>query len=109
MELEQIFGANVRAVRKARRLTQAKLAELSELSTTSIGQIERGETGPSFNSIKRIAAALDVEPTSLFANEPPVAPPTKRARAIHRLTARITRLNERELDVVERVIRVALE
>lgn len=109
MELEALFGANVRAVRKARRLSQARLAEMIEMSVGAIGQMERGESGPSFATIKKIAAALEVEPSHLFLAEPPLEPLPERARVLHRLNAQLQHMSDAELARVGRVMKAVGE
>lgn len=61
------FGLRVRAIREQRRYSQERLAELAHLHRTYIGGVERGERNVSLLNIWRIADALEVSPTVLFA------------------------------------------
>lgn len=59
-DLRQIFGTNVRRVRRKRGLTQEKLAFEAEIDLTYMGGIERGTKNPSLLVMARIADALSV-------------------------------------------------
>ncbi|MGP9821340.1 helix-turn-helix transcriptional regulator [Salinarimonas sp. NSM] len=108
MELEAILGANVRALREARGLTQAQLGERAGVSDQLIGRMERAEGEPTLKSVKKIAAALGADPLDLFSREPVVEPTGARARLLQKITTRVSRLGERELEKVDVAVRVAL-
>jgi transcriptional regulator with XRE-family HTH domain len=55
-------------------LTQEQLAEKASISLNFLNLIERGERGPSFDSLERLAAALRRPVAELF------LPPQKRMR-----------------------------
>jgi transcriptional regulator with XRE-family HTH domain len=62
-----IVGKNVRHLRRQRGLTQEQLAFEAEIDLTYMGGIERGERNPSLLVMARIAEALSVPLTKLFA------------------------------------------
>lgn len=64
------FGKRIRAVRDRRGVSQEGLALLCGLDRTYISGIERGTRNPSLTNILKIAAALDVSPSDLFAGLP---------------------------------------
>ena len=66
MGLEQVFGINVRRLRRARGLTQEALAHEVEIDVSYLGQIERGERNPTLSVVERFAAALGVFPPDLL-------------------------------------------
>ncbi len=66
MSLKQIFGENLRIIRKRRGLTQYELAEKVNLSVEFIGLLERGKNAPSFSTIENLSKALDVNPSVFF-------------------------------------------
>ena len=66
MGLEQVFGINVRRLRKARGLTQEALAHEVEIDVSYLGQIERGERNPTLSVVERFAAALGALPPDLL-------------------------------------------
>ena len=64
--LRKTFGLRIRELRKAQGLSQEALAEKAELHPTYIGGVERGERNLSFDSIVKIAHALDFSLNTLF-------------------------------------------
>lgn len=63
------LGAAIRALRLSRNMTMAELAKRASLSAAMISKIESGDGNPSLNSIREIAAALEVPVAYLFAQE----------------------------------------
>lgn len=61
------FGKRIRAIRDGRGVSQEGLALLCGLDRTYISGIERGTRNPSLTNILKIAAALEVSPSDLFA------------------------------------------
>jgi transcriptional regulator with XRE-family HTH domain len=62
------FGIRMKAIREDRGYSQEQLADLAHLHRTYIGGVERGERNISLVNIWRIADALEVPPSSLFAD-----------------------------------------
>lgn len=54
-------------MREQRGYSQERLAELARLHRTYIGGVERGERNVSLVNIWRIADALEISPSALFA------------------------------------------
>ena len=67
---EVTLGDNVRAERNRKRLTQTELGQKAGVTIGTIHNIESGKHTPSFDTLRRIAAALDC---SLDILVPPVA------------------------------------
>ncbi len=61
------FGALVRRLRLANALSQEGLAEAANLERAYVGMIERGETNVSLRTVNRLARALGLSLTGLFA------------------------------------------
>jgi transcriptional regulator with XRE-family HTH domain len=61
------FGGKMKAIREGLGYSQERLAELAHLHRTYIGGVERGERNISLLNIWRIADALGVAPSVLFA------------------------------------------
>jgi len=57
--------SRLRELREKRLLTQAELAQRSGVAETTINRIEKGYHEPRFSTIRRLAQALDVDPTVL--------------------------------------------
>lgn len=71
--LLSVIIINVRIVLKELResqfFTQRELAERSGVGVATIARIEKGTHSPTFRTIKRLAAALGVEPSELAKRE----------------------------------------
>jgi transcriptional regulator with XRE-family HTH domain len=61
------LGARVRELRRDRGLTLKQLGREADLSHPFLSQLERGLARPSVGSVERIAAALDVPVSALWA------------------------------------------
>jgi transcriptional regulator with XRE-family HTH domain len=59
-------GKKLKEARMRRLLTQEELAEKAGVSPSTIVNIERDQTMPHFRTIRKLAHALDVDPTSLL-------------------------------------------
>lgn len=64
------WGAKIRAARQERGLTVSKLARLADVDQGNLSRVERGVQGVSDDMRMRIAAALGVEVSELFAYPP---------------------------------------
>jgi transcriptional regulator with XRE-family HTH domain len=60
-------GERLRAIRRLRRATLRSVAERAELSESFLSQVERGRANASIASLRKIAAALGVDVSDLFA------------------------------------------
>lgn len=59
------IGDRVRQLRRERLLTQEELSERSGVGVTSIIRVERGQVEPRFSTIRKLAKALEADPTEL--------------------------------------------
>ena len=66
MPIVVLIGERLRKARTRRLLTQQELAEKAGVSPSTIVNIERDQAEPHFRTIRKLAKALDVEPTSLL-------------------------------------------
>lgn len=55
----------LKELRESSFLTQRELAEKARVGVATIVRIEKGQQTPTFKTIKRLAAALDVPPSDL--------------------------------------------
>jgi len=67
-EVLEIFSLNLKYYRKAAGLTQFELAKISGCAHNFINDIENCKKGASFETVGKIANALDIEPFFLFIN-----------------------------------------
>ncbi|CAN7211283.1 helix-turn-helix domain-containing protein [Phenylobacterium sp. LjRoot164] len=66
MRLGQVFGINVRRLRKERGLSQEALAHEVDLAVTYVGQIERGLRNPTLDVVEEFARVFGVDPLDLL-------------------------------------------
>lgn len=66
--INQIFGCQVRKLRKIKGISQEELALTSGLHRTYIGSIERGERNVSLRNVEKIAQSLEVNVIVLLEN-----------------------------------------
>jgi DNA-binding XRE family transcriptional regulator len=59
------IGDRLREVRARRLLTQEELSEKSGVSPSTVANIERDHREPHFRTIRKLAKALDVDPSEL--------------------------------------------
>jgi len=59
------LGEAVRELRRKRGATQEALARDAELTTATLSLIERGEANPTWDTLKKVSAALDVKISDL--------------------------------------------
>jgi transcriptional regulator with XRE-family HTH domain len=74
----EVFGAGVRAERKARGYSQEAFADHIGVDRSYMGGVERGERNLSLTNIMRILSGLEMRPSEFFAYlDPLVAMRTK--------------------------------
>ena len=61
-----LLGRRLRDIRKTTGLTQEQLGSKADVSYKFVGEIERGQQNPSFDTLVKIADALEVELFELF-------------------------------------------
>ena len=66
-QAQKQLGAVIRENREAQKLSQEGLSDLVGVHRTYMGSIERGERNISLLNIRRIASALNLKPSELFA------------------------------------------
>ena len=78
-EIEERIRERVRALRKENNLTLNEVAQRAGLTLDAIGKIEGGRRTPSLPTLLKLAHALEVPPSDLFAENKPDLSPTLRA------------------------------
>ena len=61
------FGRAIRQLRVEQGISQEELAYRAGIDRSYMGGVERGERNASLKNILRVAAALEIPPTTLFA------------------------------------------
>jgi transcriptional regulator with XRE-family HTH domain len=67
-------GERLRAIRLLRRLTLREVAEAAGVSESFVSQLERGRSSASVATLQRLAAAVGIEISDLFAREDGTGP-----------------------------------
>jgi len=97
LRLEKTFAVNLRQYRKAKSLKQWQLAERVGLGEKAISDYEVGRTIPAFETIDKLADALDIPAAALFGAGVTIVPSGPRGKLLHRINATLSRLNETQL------------
>ena len=103
---DDLFRARLRTVReKLRGISQVELAKAMGLPSTSIAHFERGTRKPSFDNLRKLAAALNVSTDYLLGrvDAPHGATP---ADTLSRYGAE---LSARDLALAENILRLLVE
>ncbi len=69
MEAVVYIGDNLKRVRTLRALTQVELAEKAGISPSTVVLIERNQSEPHMSTLRKLAAALGVDPAELVRGE----------------------------------------
>lgn len=63
------FGQRLKAIRKSKKITQNELAKIAHIGVATIIRYEKGAASPSFETLKKIATALEVPQYELMDDE----------------------------------------
>jgi transcriptional regulator with XRE-family HTH domain len=63
------IGENVKRVRTVRALTQVELAEKAKITPATLVRIERNQAEPHMSTVRKLAAALNVDPSELVKSD----------------------------------------
>ena len=99
-ELAREVGRCVCALRRRQGLTQAALAERIDRSEVALRAIERGASAPSFRTLERLAAALQVPPAAFFPSAATGGLAERRARRVAAFAVLARDVREDHLDLV---------
>jgi transcriptional regulator with XRE-family HTH domain len=67
---ESPISSTLKKLRKERKLTLKELAERTDVSISFLSQVERGKSGVTLESLRKIADALNVPPSAFFSGSP---------------------------------------
>jgi transcriptional regulator with XRE-family HTH domain len=82
--------------------TQPQLEAESGVSKDMISQIERGKSEPSFNTIEKLAAALNIDVAEFMTTELPKS--ARRLDEVNELSLRINKLRPKDLSLIRQFI-----
>jgi len=95
-DCRKLLTRNMKKYRQILGISQVALAEKVGCSTTLIGNIEIGKRFPSADNINRIAKALEVRVSDLFAEQEPESMKTMTSK--QELKAKLERLIDKAID-----------
>jgi transcriptional regulator with XRE-family HTH domain len=111
-----IIGDRLRTIREAKKLSQGDVEKRSGLLRCYISRVENGHTMPAIETLEKIARALDMPLYQvLYESEAPPGPDPgpmtqhmkaewgnfgKSARYLHRLTKLLSRMSERNRNLL---------
>jgi len=107
-KLEEQFGALVRHHRKRAGLSQAQLAERIDRQTNAVQRLESGEAAPTFDTVVRLAEALDVDVRDLFGVEG-YAARANRDDPLNAIFKQLIGLSDADLSKVSELVAAALK
>lgn len=61
----RVLGERIRAERQKLGVSQDDVANLAGINVSNYGKIERGLSNPTFHTVIRVAAVLDIDPAVL--------------------------------------------
>ena len=64
--LRNRFGKRLRKIRREKDITQEQLAEIIGVTGEFISNLERGKSAPSFETVEKLAQALEVDVGEFF-------------------------------------------
>jgi transcriptional regulator with XRE-family HTH domain len=64
--LPMLSLTRLRRIRQRKLLTQIELAKLADVSPATVATLERGKADARFETIKKLAGALEVDPMELI-------------------------------------------
>ena len=100
MSLQHRFAARVKEIRRKRRLTQQQLAEKIDRSTNAISSLERGVSLPTFETLERLAEALNVPVREFFDSDGAESDPKREALLMTlKMSARILSTDDIEFAI----------
>lgn len=106
MNTKEVFGSNIKQYRKSLKITQEEFAEKVDLSVDMISRVERGVTGPSFNTIDKMADILEVPVIALFSSGTLTLPQGERGDLLQRINLSLSKMNEEELAKAVDMLRI---
>lgn len=107
MDIKNRVALRIKITRKNRQLSQAELAERIDRTADAVSQLERGVSLPSFETLERLAKALDVPIRDFFDFEEGLN--AVRTRLMASLMDYIRALNEQDLEAVVQMARFLAE
>ncbi len=98
-----LLGRRIKTLRTMKGWTQQELGNQADVNYKFVGEIERGQQNPSFNTLVKVATALEVELPELFRFEQEIS---DRKEIETRITEIINKLSDDALHKILILLRV---
>lgn len=108
MKLQDRVALRIRTIRKRRGLTQDELAEKIDRTGDAVSQLERGKSLPSFETLERLAVALDI-PIRDFFDEGRTGESSQRTKLTTTLLDMVRSLSEKDLQMAVNLLTVVVD
>ena len=102
------LGESIRQIRQAKGLSQGEMQKRTGILRSYLSRVENGHTVPSFATLQRLAAAMDVALADFFPQDGsavgPAGPPNAPSEYLQRLRSYIPQLSpEQRIELLEMV------
>ena len=104
MNTLELFGKRIKEIRKSKYLTQEKLAELIDVDPIQVCRIENGACFTTFETLNKIAKALNIEIYELFKYEHKKSKET----LISEISNILQNTSEDEVQLIYKIIKTVL-
>lgn len=104
MKQRDRVSLRIKTIRKRRRLTQDQLAEKIGRTGDAVSQLERGLSLPSFETLERLAQALDVPIRDFFDSDRTEGGSAQRQKLLAEVIDLAGRMTEKDLQVAVQVL-----
>lgn len=104
MDIKQMIGARVKAIRNKKKITQEQLAEKIEINSKYLSSIERGLENPTMNTLIKMSESLGVGLDEFF-NQIEIEDPADRKKLIRSLLNQAT---DEQLKLAYRILSVII-
>ena len=104
MDIKQMIGARVKAIRNKKKITQEQLAEKIEINSKYLSSIERGLENPTMNTLIKMSESLGVSVAEFF-NQIEIEDPADRKKLIRSLLNQAT---DEQLKLAYRILSVII-
>lgn len=108
MSTSEIFGKNLKKIRKDLKLNQEKFAELLDIQTRSLSDIENGKYLPTPSNIDKICNKLGVSVKNLFDEEEKNID-SKKNEIIRLINLKLKILSENQLEIIYNIVNNAFK
>lgn len=102
-EFLEKFGEKIKTYRELCGYSQERLAELCEVSTNTINSIENGKTFLTYQTLKKISSALNIQIPELFQVE--VNSTDENNRLLHQIVTRAKNMTPEQQKQVIKILK----